>query len=65
MEEAKRGDTPIVVSIPRVCRSPLIEIRVTDNDDNTLADHLYSGDPGGSHLRGRTRLSGRHRAEYQ
>ncbi|MGI6457360.1 MAG: glycosyl hydrolase family 28-related protein [bacterium] len=59
MEEAKRGDTQIVVSdSSRLQEGQLIEIRVTDNDDNTLADHLYSGDPGEvSELRGRTRAS--------
>ncbi|MFH1497099.1 MAG: glycosyl hydrolase family 28-related protein [Verrucomicrobiota bacterium] len=45
--KAQRGDRSITASIPQALSvGQIVEIRVTDTTENTLARHLYSDDPG-------------------
>jgi hypothetical protein len=56
-ESAQRGAYEVVVSSPdRLRIGQSIEIRQQDEPENTLAEHLYAGQPGNmNELRGRTR----------
>jgi hypothetical protein len=56
---ARRGDTTLTVSTTdRLTIGQNIEIFQQDDQENSLAAHLYAGDPGGmAQLRARTRVS--------
>jgi hypothetical protein len=56
---ARRGDTTLTVSSPDGLEiGQEIELRQEDEDQNTLAEHLYAGQPGDmSNLNGRIRAS--------
>jgi hypothetical protein len=58
-QPAARGDQSVTVASTENLRvGQEVEIYQTDRDDNSLAVHLYSGDPGPVHnLKGRTKTS--------